>query len=65
VKWFDRERGYGFIAQDEDSSELFVHSTGVIAGAQDGILQEGQPVEYEVERTPRGLQAVDVVALAW
>ncbi len=64
VKWFDGERGFGFIAQDEDSSELFVHTTSIIAGAKNGLLQEGQPVEYEIERTPRGLQAVDVVALA-
>jgi CspA family cold shock protein len=64
VKWFDGERGFGFIAQDEDGSELFVHTTSIIAGAQNGLLQEGQPVEYEIERTPRGLQAVDVVALA-
>lgn len=63
VKWFDREKGFGFIAQD-DGGEIFVHMTGVIAGAQDGALQEGQPVEYEIERTPRGLQAVDLVALA-
>jgi len=63
VKWFDRERGFGFIAQDE-GGELFVHMTGVIAGAVEGVLYEGQPVEFEIERTPRGMQAVDVVALA-
>jgi CspA family cold shock protein len=62
VKWFDPERGYGFIAQ-EDGEEVFVHLTGIIA-AGEKKLQEGQPVEYEVEHTPRGLQAVDVVPLA-
>lgn len=65
VKWFDAERGFGFIAPDEDGSELFIHTTGIIAGATNGALQEGQPVEYEIEHTPRGMQAVDVVALAW
>lgn len=63
VKWFDRDKGYGFIAQDE-GGEVFVHMSAVIGGAVEGLLLEGQPVEYEVERTPRGLQAVDVVALA-
>jgi len=62
VKWFDRERGYGFIA-DDDGGELFVHSTAVLAADGSGLSQ-GQPVEYEVERTDRGLQAVDVVPLA-
>jgi CspA family cold shock protein len=62
VKWFDLEKGYGFIAQ-EDGEELFVHTSGIIAG-RESALQEGQPVEYEIERTPRGPQAVDVVPLA-
>ncbi len=63
VKWFDRERGYGFIAQ-EDGADLFVHSSAILGGGPP-ILEKGQPVEYEVERTARGLQAVDVVPLAW
>jgi CspA family cold shock protein len=63
VKWFDDDKGYGFIAQDEDGDELFVHSTGVLGeGAQ--RLVEGQAVEFEIERTPRGLQAVDVIPLS-
>jgi len=62
VKWFDGDRGYGFIAQ-ETGEELFVHASAIIAGGQ-AWLQEGQPVEYEIEYTPRGLQAVDVVPLA-
>jgi CspA family cold shock protein len=62
VKWFDETKGYGFIAQDDDGSELFVHSSAILV--QDlGYLLEGQPVEYEVEHTPRGLQAVDVIPL--
>jgi CspA family cold shock protein len=63
VKWFDEGRGYGFIAQ-EDGGEVFVHCTAVL-GESPVRLEKGQPVEYEVERTDRGLHAVDVVPLAW
>ena len=62
VKWFDEDRGFGFIAQD-DGEELFVHSTGVLVKAPHG-LEQGQQVEYEIEHTKRGLQAVDVVPLS-
>jgi CspA family cold shock protein len=62
VKWFDEDRGFGFIAQ-EDGEELFVHSTGVLVKAAHG-LEQGQQVEYEIEHTKRGLQAVDVVPLS-
>ncbi len=62
VKWFDGERGYGFIAQ-EDGDEVFVHCSAVLADGRQQ-LEQGQPVEYEIESTDRGLQAVDVVPLA-
>jgi CspA family cold shock protein len=61
VKWFDETRGYGFIAQD-DGEELFVHTSGVL-GPSDQALEQGQQVEYEIEHTSRGLQAVDVIQL--
>ena len=62
VKWFDEQKGYGFIAQDESGDELFVHSSGILVEGE-RLLAEGQPVEFEVEHTPRGLQAVDVIPL--
>lgn len=62
VKWFDPTRGYGFIAED-DGGELFLHASGILV-PDASMLQEGTPVEYEVERTGRGPQAVDVVPLA-
>ncbi|MFN2115138.1 MAG: cold-shock protein [Anaerolineae bacterium] len=61
VKWFDEDRGYGFIAQD-DGEELFVHMSGVL-GPSGRALEQGQQVEYEIEHTNRGLQAVDVIQL--
>jgi cold shock CspA family protein len=61
VKWFDEARGFGFIAE-ENGDELFVHSSGILTRAR-AVLEQGQSVEYEVEHTERGLQAVDVVPL--
>ena len=61
IKWFDLEKGYGFIARD-DGPELFFHRTGVPL-ADDGTLpplEEGQEVSYEVMDTPKGPQAVQV-----
>ena len=62
VKWFDPSRGYGFIAED-DGGEVFLHASGIIV-ADASVFREGTPVEYELERTGRGMQAVDVVPLA-
>jgi CspA family cold shock protein len=57
VKWFSRQRGYGFIIVEGSREEIFVHRT-----ALEGIysLQEGQEVEFEMESTPKGPEAVRV-----
>jgi CspA family cold shock protein len=62
VKWFNATKGYGFIAQ-EDGGEVFVHLSGVLT---EGVteLEIGTPVEFEIEHTARGPQAVDVIQLA-
>ena len=62
VKWFDEDRGYGFVA-GEDGGELFLHASCLLV-EDPGGLREGTPIEYEVERTDRGPQAVDVILLA-
>jgi CspA family cold shock protein len=61
VKWFNAEKGYGFIAR-ENGEDVFVHHSAVQA---EGFrtLQEGQRVEFSVQRGPKGLQASNVVAL--
>ncbi len=59
VKWFDPRKGYGFIIQDE-GGEIFVHFTGIAVEGYK-ILQEGQAVEYDIEETSKGPQAVRVV----
>ena len=61
VKWFNRSKGYGFISR-EDGDDVFVHYSSIQG---DGFrnLDEGQRVEFAVEDSPKGPQAVDVVAL--
>lgn len=59
VKWFNATKGFGFITPDEGGEELFVHQTQIqMQGYRD--LPEGQRVEYEVTRGPKGLQAGSV-----
>jgi CspA family cold shock protein len=61
VKWFNDAKGFGFISQ-EGGEDVFVHHTAIQA---DGFrsLQEGQRVEFEVTRGPKGLQAANVRAV--
>lgn len=62
VKWFNNEKGYGFIDQ-ENGEDIFVHYSAI---KQDGYktLCEGQKVEFELVETPKGLQALNVVGLS-
>ncbi len=59
VKWFSEEKGYGFIAPDEEGEDLFVHYTG-IEGEGYRSLEEGERISYEPTRGRKGEQAVDV-----
>ncbi|GMR09246.1 MAG: hypothetical protein BMS9Abin28_0064 [Anaerolineae bacterium] len=61
VKWFSRVKGYGFIAPDDDESEIFVHFTG-IEGEGYRNLEKGEKVSFVVEDTEKGPQAVQVRA---
>ncbi|SPF55958.1 stress protein, member of the CspA-family [Candidatus Desulfosporosinus infrequens] len=60
VKWFNKQKGYGFIEQ-ENGQDVFVHFQSVIG---DGFrtLEEGQNVEFDVIQGPRGEQASNVMA---
>ncbi|WP_169166454.1 cold-shock protein [Cellulomonas taurus] len=60
VRWFDTERGFGFIAPADESDDLFVHASAIVG--QDGmaVLREGQSVEFEVGEGDRGPQARNV-----
>jgi len=59
VKWFNAEKGFGFIVSEE-GEDVFVHFSAI---QTDGYktLEEGQSVEFEIEQSPRGPQAVNVV----
>jgi CspA family cold shock protein len=61
VKWFNSQKGYGFI-QQEGANDVFVHYSAIQG---DGFknLFEGQRVEFSVEQSPKGPQAANVVAL--
>ena len=58
VKWFNDAKGYGFITQ-EDGQDVFVHYSAV-QGSGFRSLAEGDRVEFEVTRGPKGLQAGNV-----
>lgn len=60
VKWFNESKGFGFIAA-EDGEDVFVHHTS-ISGSGFKSLTEGQAVTFDVEKTAKGLRAMNVVA---
>lgn len=62
VKWFNASKGYGFIAR-EDGRDVFVHFSA-IQGEGYRSLNEGERVEFSVEDSPKGPQAVNVVKTA-
>lgn len=59
VKWFDDQKGYGFILQDGSGDDVFVHYSG-ITGEGYRSLTEGAEVEFEIEQGPKGLKATNV-----
>jgi CspA family cold shock protein len=61
VKWFNGAKGYGFIAR-EGGEDVFVHFSA-IQGEGYRNLEEGQKVEFSIQKGPKGLQAANVVKL--
>ena len=61
VKWFNNEKGYGFISRNS-GEDVFVHHTA-IQGSGFKSLTEGDRIEFEVAKGPKGLQAQNVVKL--
>ncbi len=61
VKWFNNSKGYGFLSQP-DGADVFVHFSAIESEGYRS-LQEGQKVEFSIEKGPKGLQAAKVIAL--
>ncbi|EAB2700928.1 cold-shock protein [Salmonella enterica] len=62
VKWFNPEKGFGFITPKDGSKDVFVYFSA-IQGNEFRTLNENQEVEFSVEQGPKGPSAVNVVAL--
>lgn len=59
VKWFNNQKGYGFITPEDNSGDVFVHHSA-ITGEGYKTLEEGENVEYEPQDGPKGIQAANV-----
>ncbi|GMA31075.1 transcription antiterminator/RNA stability regulator CspE [Litorihabitans aurantiacus] len=62
VKWFNAEKGFGFITPDDGGSDVFAHFSAIVA---DGYrsLEENQRVSFEVTQGPKGPQASNITAI--
>lgn len=63
VKFFDNQKGFGFIAPDEGGKDVFVHRNNVENLGYNQGLEDNEAVEFEVEETPKGLSAINVKSL--
>ncbi|QVK17704.1 cold-shock protein [Mycoplasmatota bacterium] len=62
VKWFNNEKGYGFIRREDEVEDIFVHYSAIVANGYK-TLEEGQDVEFELIQGDKGLQATNVVKI--
>jgi CspA family cold shock protein len=62
VKWFNGDKGFGFISQDGGGPDVFVHYSA-ITGSGYRNLEQGQKVEFDVTEGQKGLQAANVQAI--
>ncbi|MEZ0353340.1 cold-shock protein [Mycobacterium sp. pR1184] len=62
VKWFNSDKGFGFIAPDDGTNDVFVHHSEIQGGGYRS-LEENQRVQFEVNQGPKGPKAVQVTAV--
>lgn len=60
VKWFDAEKGFGFIEPEDGGKDVFVHRNNIENLGYEEGLRDGEEVEFDIEETPKGLSAIDV-----
>lgn len=65
VKWFDAEKGFGFIKPEDGEKDVFVHRNNVENLDHDQGLEDGEEVEFDVEETPKGLSAINVQSMEY
>lgn len=64
VKWFNSDKGFGFITPDDGGKDLFVHFSAIVSNGGFRNLEENARVEFEAEQGDRGPQAVSVQTIA-
>ncbi|MGN6752109.1 MAG: cold-shock protein [Intrasporangium sp.] len=62
VKWFNSEKGFGFIAPDDGSADVFAHYSAINSSGYRS-LEENDKVEYETQQGPKGPQAANITVL--
>lgn len=63
IKFFDTQKGFGFIKPDDGSKDVFVHRNNIENLDYNQGLEDGEAVEFDVEETPKGLSATNVKSL--
>ena len=62
VKWFNEQKGYGFISPDDGSEDVFAHYRNIV-GSGHRNLEEGERVEFVIEQGDKGLLAAEIVPI--
>ena len=63
VKWFNAEKGFGFISPEDGSADVFAHFSAINSGGFHS-LEENQRVQFEVQQGPKGLQAANIIVIS-
>jgi CspA family cold shock protein len=63
VKWFNADKGFGFITPEDGSQDVFAHFSAINSGGYRS-LEENQRVEFEIQDGPKGPQAANITVLA-